>query len=217
MKDRILFVSDFDNTISLKDFYWVVIEKYFPIEGRQEYVKWKQGAYTDFEFLSWVFGRLDLSEQALREDILRIPLDPYFKVFVDDLWQHQGEICIVSAGNDYYINILLQRYQMTAIPVYSNLGLFDKRAIKMQPSSTEVFFSPRYGIDKAKVVESLKKPETLLCYAGDSDPDFEAGKLATIRFAKGELQPLYRQAGIDFVPIESYKDIHQYFMKEVWP
>lgn len=27
------FVSDFDGTISNKDFYWVIIEKYYP-EGR---------------------------------------------------------------------------------------------------------------------------------------------------------------------------------------
>ena len=86
----------------------------------------------------------------------------------------------------------------------------------MRPHANESFFSTRYGIDKANVVASLKKAGTLLCYAGDSEPDFEAGKVAAIRFAKGELQTLYRQAGIEFIPVESYVDIHHYFIKEVW-
>ena len=152
MKDRILFVSDFDNTISLKDFYWVVIEKYSPVEGRQEFAKWKQGGYTDFEFLSWVFGRIGQDEAHILKDILCVPIDPFFLTFVNALQSKQGDIAIVSAGNDYYIKRLLQHHGLERIPVFSNSGHFDNKAIVMSPPTNESFRSPRYGIDKAKVV-----------------------------------------------------------------
>lgn len=44
------FVSDFDGTISKQDFYWMVIDKYFP-EGRELFKKWKSGELKDIEFL----------------------------------------------------------------------------------------------------------------------------------------------------------------------
>ena len=56
------FVSDFDGTISKQDFYWMVIDKYFP-EGRELFKKWKSGELKDIEFLGTVFASINQSEQ----------------------------------------------------------------------------------------------------------------------------------------------------------
>ncbi|MFP3361713.1 2,3-diketo-5-methylthio-1-phosphopentane phosphatase, partial [Planococcus sp. SIMBA_143] len=42
------FVSDFDGTISKKDFYWLVIDTYYP-EGKPLYKKWKAGEMQDID------------------------------------------------------------------------------------------------------------------------------------------------------------------------
>ncbi|MBJ7885707.1 2,3-diketo-5-methylthio-1-phosphopentane phosphatase, partial [Bacillaceae bacterium HSR45] len=62
------FVSDFDGTISKQDFYWMVIDKYFP-EGRELFKKWKSGELKDIEFLGTVFASINQSEQKIIDDI----------------------------------------------------------------------------------------------------------------------------------------------------
>lgn len=49
-----VFVLDFDGIILKKDFYWIVIEKYFS-EGEEFFCWWKVGEMKDIDFLFIVF------------------------------------------------------------------------------------------------------------------------------------------------------------------
>ena len=68
MMKKWAFVSDFDGTISKKDFYHLVIEKYFP-EGKELFKQWKNGTIKDIDFLAKVFTSIHKEEAQIVEDI----------------------------------------------------------------------------------------------------------------------------------------------------
>lgn len=70
------FVSDFDGTITDKDFYHFVIEKYFE-DGRKLYTKWKADDMKDIDFLAAVFGSINQEEEVIIDDIKSIKIDEH--------------------------------------------------------------------------------------------------------------------------------------------
>lgn len=82
------FVSDFDGTISKKDFYHLVMEKYFH-EGASLFTKWKAGEMKDIEFLSTVFSSIHQNETQIIEDIHSLEIDEHVTAFIRKV-QAQG-------------------------------------------------------------------------------------------------------------------------------
>ena len=107
MKDW-LFISDFDGTLTHKDFYKIVIEKFQPQLGRELERQWRSGEITVYEFLQRVFASLDRSEQEIFEAILMIPIDRDAKEFIQRVKTAGGDFLILSAGTAYYIERLLK-------------------------------------------------------------------------------------------------------------
>jgi len=100
---KFAFVSDFDGTLSSKDFYHIIIEKYMGDEGKKLYNEWKKTKKINVEFLNIVFGSTNLSEKEIYEEIVQIPLDRYAKDFINKIKENNGDFYIVSAGTSYYI------------------------------------------------------------------------------------------------------------------
>jgi len=61
MKDFI-FISDFDGTISQKDFYWILIDDYIGSKGVEFYHEWKKDKKIGIEFLNTIFSWHKFSE-----------------------------------------------------------------------------------------------------------------------------------------------------------
>ena len=100
---KFAFVSDFDGTLSAKDFYHIIIDKYLGSAGREFYVEWKKTKKINVEFLNKIFGSVNLTEQELLEEILKIPFDDYAKDFINNVKKNNGDFYNVSAGTSYYI------------------------------------------------------------------------------------------------------------------
>ncbi len=207
---KIAFVSDFDNTITRKDFYWLVTEKYLGQDGFNLYCKWQNRKMTVFDYLGCVFGNLNQSEDVLREDILSIPVDPAAVDFINKVAEMGWDFYIVSAGCSYYLDIILEKYSLRdKVKVYSNPGFFQDGNIIMSPNME--FLSLEYGIDKGKIVERVKEKSDIVFFAGDSAPDYNAGLKADYRFARlGEqLAGLFDTAKIDYFPFEDFSQISE--------
>lgn len=207
------FVSDFDGTISKQDFYWMVIDKYFP-EGRELFKKWKSGELKDIEFLGTVFASINQSEQKIIDDIHSIPIDEYVPDFIQHVQKSGGDFYILSAGTDYYIHYILKKYGITDVEVYSNKGFFKEDNVHMDIDENHWHYSERYGIDKSKVIQKLKEEYETVYFAGDSEPDSHPAKFADVTFAKDALQDLPRQQGVPFVAVETFEDIEQYLKEK---
>ncbi|GGF14848.1 phosphoserine phosphatase [Halobacillus andaensis] len=200
------FVSDFDGTISTKDFYWIVIEKYFP-EGEDLFKKWKAGEMKDIEFLTTVFSSIDQEEEQIIEEIRQIPIDPYIPQFIKTIQNNGGDFYILSAGTDYYIHHILEKYNIKQVTVLSNEGYYQDKNVYMNIDPEHRHFSERYGIDKSKVIQDLKKEYETVHFAGDSEPDSHPAVYADLTFAKDVLQDILKDKNIPFIPVKEFKEI----------
>jgi 2-hydroxy-3-keto-5-methylthiopentenyl-1-phosphate phosphatase len=202
------FVSDFDGTISKKDFYWIVIEKYYP-EGEELFKEWKAGHIKDIDFLSRIFSSIDQDEEKIIDDILNIPIDEHVPNFIQKVQENGADVYILSAGTDYYIHHILKKYEIENVTVLSNDGYYKNKNIHMNIDPEHRHYSERYGIDKSKVIQELKEKYKTVHFAGDSEPDSHPAIHADLTFAKDALQDILTEKGVPFVAVETFKDIEE--------
>ena len=206
MKD-FAFISDFDGTLTKKDFYKILSEAYLKEDFLPQFKAWKNGKLKDREYLSYVFNNVKRSEKEIEEDILNIPFDPFAKVFIEQIKAAGGDFIVISAGTSYYIDKILQKHNIQGVDVYSNKGIFKDNGIYFDLDENSEFYSDRYGIDKLIVVEKLKKNYKKIVYAGDSGPDLKPALVSDLVFAKGELVELLKKKKKDFIEFEDFSEV----------
>jgi 2,3-diketo-5-methylthio-1-phosphopentane phosphatase len=206
-----IFVSDFDGTMTAKDFYHIILDDYLGDWGRKLYDSWQRGEMYTVDFLAAVFKNAGRSESELYQDILRIDLDDAIPAFIEQIQRAGGDFAVLSAGTQYYIERLLAYYHIDGIRIIANGGKYENKGITMlPPDSSNAFYSVKYGIDKGLVVQSLKKDYKKVYYAGDSQPDVGAALHADVIFATGELIPFLGAKGIQYIPFDSFRQVAQY-------
>ncbi|MTI71017.1 MAG: HAD-IB family phosphatase [Firmicutes bacterium] len=208
-----VFISDFDGTITKKDFYWHIIDMYLEKEGNDKYKKWQRGEMKDIDFLSYIFKNIGQDEEQIYKDIIKMKIDPYLKDFIDFIHSKNGDFIVLSAGTRYYIDILFEHLSLQDITVYSNKAVYKDKGIHFDIDPTDKFYSERYGIDKKKVVKYLKSKYNKTFYAGDSMPDYEPSLLCDERFATNKLISIFKEKGVNFHSFNSFKDI-EYILKK---
>lgn len=206
-KKKFAFVSDFDGTLTHKDFYQMIIDDYLGEKGEILYKAWRRNEFKDRDFLHQIYSSINRNEAEILEDILRIEWDETADYVIDAIHQAGGDFIILSAGTSYYIERLLEHKGLQHIKVYSNPGEYREYGIHLSIDETSPFFSDIYGIDKSKVLTEIKKQYDYVYYAGDSAPDIPPCTLADTCFAKSALQEMLHEKGIPFIPMTSYKDI----------
>ena len=206
MKD-FAFISDFDGTLTKKDFYKILSEAYLKDEFSPLFKDWKNGKMKDREYLSYVFNNVKRSEVEIDEDILNIPLDPFTKDFIEQIKNAGGDFIVISAGTSYYIDKIFEKHNIEGVDVYSNKGIFKDNGIYFDLDENSEFYSDRYGIDKLVVVEKLKDKYKKIFYAGDSEPDVKPALACDMVFAKGELIELLKKEKKEFIEFENFSEV----------
>lgn len=213
---KFAFVSDFDGTLTDRDFYHIIIDKYLKDWGRNFYEDWKKDKKINVDFLNKIFGAIGKSEEEIREEILKLPLDKNAKSFIQNVNNRGGHFYILSAGTSYYIKILLNHLEINNVTVISMKGIYQDGGIFISPDKNSPYYSEVFGLDKKKVVEDLKEEYEIVLFAGDSEPDLTAAKSADIAFAKGDLVELMRKENKKFIPVENYSQIEAFLDKKGW-
>ncbi|HEY5583379.1 MAG TPA: MtnX-like HAD-IB family phosphatase [Ruminiclostridium sp.] len=213
---KFAFVSDFDGTLTDRDFYHIVMDKYLKDWAWGYYYEWIKTKKINVEFLNKIFGAMDASEEEILEDILKLPLDPYAMSFIKKVESCGGDFFILSAGTSYYIKKLLGHFNIENVTVISMEGVYKDRGIQILPDTKDEFFSDIWGVDKAKVILSLKQKYPKVYFAGDSEPDMAAAKAADCAFARNNLQELLKLGNIPFVPFNQYNEVEEYMVQQDW-
>jgi len=213
---KFAFVSDFDGTLTDRDFYHIVMDKYLKDWAPGYYSEWIKTKKIDVEFLNKIFGAMDRNEVEILEDILELPLDPYAMDFIKKVETCGGDFFILSAGTSYYIEKLLGHYNIKNVTVISMEGVYKNRGLQILPDSSSEFYSDKWGVDKEKVILLLKQKYEKVFFAGDSEPDMGAAKVADYAFARNKLQELLRLADIPFMPFNKYNEIEEYMIQQGW-
>lgn len=207
---KIAFVSDFDNTISKKDFYHIMMDHYLGEEGHKFYEEWKRSKKINVEFLNKIFGSVKLTEDEFKKEVLAIPIDQTVLGLIKKVKASGNDFYIVSAGTSYYIDILLEELGIKGVSVISMEGIYENGVLQIHPDKNSPYYSELFGLDKSKFIESIREKYSEIYYAGDSEPDFTAAKLADVRFAKGELAEMLDREGVEFVRFGEFRDIEKY-------
>ncbi|MFX3618982.1 MAG: MtnX-like HAD-IB family phosphatase [Sporolactobacillus sp.] len=210
MTKPFLFLSDFDGTLSNKDFFHVIIDTYFQKDAERLYADWDKKVMTDLAYLSRIFQSIGRDEAGIDEDILHIPFDPDAKKVIEHVQRLGGDFVVISAGTDYYIKKIFDHYGITRVKIYSNPGVYHDRGIHLNIDPSGRYYSEMYGINKQKVAEDLMQSYETVLFAGDSRPDLEAACLADTVFAKGKLQGLLADKRQPYVPITNFAEVEQY-------
>lgn len=207
---KFAFVSDFDGTLTDRDFYHIVMDKYLKDWAWEYYDEWKKTKKVNVDFLNKIFGSMDRSEDEILKDILELPLDPYAVEFIKKVEKCGGDFYILSAGTSYYINRLLAHFNIQNVTVISMEGKYQNRGITIIPDPDSEFYSGIWGVDKAKVVSALKGKYQKVYFAGDSEPDTGAAEAADLAFARNDLKRLLVQRKVPFVPFDRYNEVEEH-------
>lgn len=214
LKKPFLFISDFDGTISDIDFFWQILEHYYPDGKSDDYLLYQQRKLTCFELLSGIFQNIGVSEEELDEEISKIPIDPTFSETANWILQHGGDICILSAGCDYYIQRRLKQEGLHGISIISNHGVYANGGIQMERAEEFPWYSQEAGIDKRVAMEHLKTGYEIVAYAGDGSLDSPAAKLADLRFAKKQLELILKEESLSYYPLTKFQIIRSVLEKK---
>lgn len=215
MKKKIALISDFDGTISKKDFFYMVIDTLLK-DKKDALVPWTQylnGKIKHIDALTGIFSQIHLTQQELDNFISTIEIDPYFYDTAKYCNDNKIPFYICSAGTNYYIKKripdTLSKYNIFLI---SNDATYSRQdGMKLiAPPENSPYYNANTGISKQAIVLKLKEEGFFTIYAGDGKPDLKASRIADIVFAKDMLLELCKKENIKTQSFENFKDIMNY-------
>src|SRR5215467_6350408 len=118
---RKIFVSDYDGTITERDFYLLLAERYVPAGTPDYFGQYRDGRITHFEAMKAYFAFVPTEEQQIEELLEASHADPDLRTSAALLQCKGWELLVVSAGSSWYIVRLFARAGLD-VPVYSNPG-----------------------------------------------------------------------------------------------
>lgn len=208
-------VSDFDGTMTRRDFFQLVVERLLPPGMPDDWGEYLAGRLTHFEALRSIFGSVTAGEPALLEAVGRMELDPDLADEVEALRGAGWRVVVASAGSDWYIRRLLAGAGVS-LEVHANPGRIEGGRLVMEPPTGSPFFSPETGVDKSAVVRAAMAEGGPVAFAGDGPPDLAPARLVPgrLRFARGFLAEELARLGEEFRPFERWSEVARALREE---
>jgi len=182
-----LFIVDFDGTISVKDTIDAMLEKFADPSWEDVEQEWLDGKITAVECMSRQIGMVKADHVALENFFRGIQLDASFLPFYRYVSQY-AKLVIASDGLDHAIKIATRNAGWPEIPVYSNHLNFVPSGIEMSFPLRKADCKGGNGMCKCAVAKELSidagGPVVLI---GDGKSDSCLSQFADIVFAKGSL------------------------------
>ena len=209
-------VSDFDGTMTRRDFYQLVRARWWNESDPDPWDDYLAGRLTHFDALNRFFVRIRSDEASLRRFAEGMELDPTLPAALEGLHQAGWQLVIASAGCEWYIRHLLAGIR-TPFTLHANPGRFTiEGGLEVVPPVDSPFFSRGTGIDKLAVVRHALEHSARVAFAGDGPPDLTPAKLvpARLRFARGHLAKKLREQGEQFHPLVNWEELAATLLEE---
>jgi len=207
---RKIFVSDYDGTITDKDFYSLLAECYIPRDTPDFFAQYREGRITHFEAMAAYFACAPTEAQQLEDLLAASQADPDLGASAALLQRAGWELWVVSAGSSWYVDRVLRRAGVAAT-VYANPGRLENgRGLvleRLDPASP--YHSAAVGVDKSAVVRHALQVAETVAFAGDGPPDLQPALLVQpeLRFARGFLAEALREREEPFRPFSRWSEI----------
>lgn len=215
MKNKIVLISDFDGTISKKDFFYMVIDNLLK-DKKDALAPWNDylnGKIKHIDALTGIFSQIHLTQKELDEFISAIEVDTHFYDTAKYCMEKEIPFYICSAGTNYYIKKriadALSKYNIILVSNDATYSQQDGMKL-VAPEENSPYYNSNTGISKQAIVQKLKDEGFFTIYAGDGKPDFKSAKIADVVFAKDMLLELCKKENIKTEPFKDFTDILNY-------
>src|SRR5262250_3848817 len=122
---RKIFISDYDGTMTDKDFYSLLAERYVPGGTPDYFAQYREGRITHFDAMAAYFAFAPTEEQQLEDLLTASQADPELGASAALLQRAGWELWVVSAGSSWYVERVLRGAGVKAT-VYSNPGRLER-------------------------------------------------------------------------------------------
>lgn len=201
---------DFDGTITFFDVTDSLLERFARPGWKVIEQEWEQGLIGSRECLDRQIQLLDMTHNELDHHLSQVEIDPDFVAFVEVTQARGYPMMIVSDGLDYSIRHILNRYNITGLPIFANqLHPIGKRSWKLTFPNFNKACGFASGHCKCATMNRVQLPvvnqrRTLLI--GDGRSDFCAAEEADFVFAKHKLTGHCIEQNLPHYAIQSFAD-----------
>jgi 2,3-diketo-5-methylthio-1-phosphopentane phosphatase len=210
-----LFVIDFDGTLSVRDTVDAMLERFAGPEWEAVEEEWLAGRITAVQCMQKQLRMVDADHVTLEGFFRGIQLDASFLPFHKHVSQF-AEVAIVSDGLDHAIKVAMKNAALPDLPVYANKLHFVSDGIDISWPHLNASCGAGNGVCKCAVARSLAvDAEGPVILVGDGKSDACLAKSADVVFAKGSLVKYCEQQGIAYHPFQTFADVLAKVRK--WP
>ena len=198
---------DFDDTAAEQNVASLLLERFGDPTWQAVRERFRGGELTLMEYQEITFRNI-LADRAVMQDYVKehANLRPYFHEVWTYCASHQLPMAIVSKGLDFYIRALLEKEDLTHIPVYAVNTKFTSQGITYQYDHT-LPGHEREGNSKGLVVDTYKDRGHYIIYCGDGISDLEAAPKADLLFAHRTLAEECRRRKIPYRPFTDFQAV----------
>ncbi len=183
--DKIL-VSDFDGTMSQRDFYWCAANQLLTPDDLAPWDAYTRQEMTHFEALASIFQRIRGTIHEMEQVLASMQFDSNAASAVEQLESSGWKVVVVSNGCEWYIDRLFQQHHLI-LERHSNPGEYSpEQGLQMRLPTTSPFLSEEFGISKSAVIRDALENYKTVAFAGDGRADLEPALMVRpeLRFAR---------------------------------
>lgn len=211
-----ILVTDFDGTISRRDFFDLILERHPTAEGHDAWRRYLEGEITHAEGIGGVFASLRTDEAGADALVEALDPAPGTGAAILALQKAGWEVVIASAGCAWYIERLMAKLGVR-VGLHACPGEFaPETGLVLRPDEAAPWFEPRTLVDKTAIVRDALVRDPVVAYAGDSLTDREGALLMPPerRFARGWLARRFERDGVSFTPFAAWPEIADRLLAE---
>ncbi len=217
MDEEKILISDFDGTMTARDFFRVALEC-LPPAAASFWESYEQGEITHFQALASIFAQLRYPESKIETLLNRMELDKGITSACKRLRARGWRLIIASAGGVWYIKRLLAPLGIEA-EIQANPGHFsEQEGLILEFPFSSPYYCRETGIDKSLLVRTTLDHHTV-AFAGDGRPDLGPSLLVhpSRRFAKGRLAEELTKRGERFQWFHSWSEVVDKLLEDPSP
>ena len=210
-----LFVVDFDGTLSVGDTIDAMLERFAGPEWEDVEAEWLAGDITAVQCMQRQIRMVKADHVTLENFFRGIQLDATFLPFYKHVSQF-SKLAIVSDGLDHAVKVAMKNAAMPEMPVYANKLHFVPDGIDISYPNLNADCSGGNGTCKCAIARKLSTqsggPVVLI---GDGKSDACLAGEADVVFAKGSLIKYCEKNGIAHHRFQTFADVLAQVKK--WP
>ena len=202
-----LYVVDFDGTLSTSDSVDALLEKFAAPEWKLVEQQWLEGQITATACMRQQIDMVAADRIAIETFFRAIQLDRHFLSFYRHV-SASAMVAIVSDGLDHAAQVATRHANFPEIPIYSNRLHFKPDGISISYPHFNPACEGGNGVCKCSVARDLcaTHPGPVILI-GDGKSDACIANRADVVFAKGSLISFCQREGIEHIPFSDFADV----------